>query len=342
MKIAVKAAAGFLARPDNGAVAALLYGPDSGLARERSQLLVKALLGDKPDNMAILDTTEARLLSDPALLADELSAVSFLAGKRVILIRDAGDKLTKILEAAADLMRADVYVIVLADELGPRSSLRLWFEKAPNAASVACYHDEARDLGELVRETFGKANISVGAEVVQYLLGQLGNDRYVTRQEMEKIITYVGDEQSLSLEAARLLTDANQETDLDEAVTALADKNLAGLDKALLQLVKEGVAPVAYLRALSRYFMRLYAIKLQAQNSSVESVIAALRPPVFFKQVPILTRHAKQWNLDAIAKALGFIMAAELACKTSDLPVFAASERELFRAAQIPARAGMA
>ena len=335
MKIAVKAVAGFLAKPDAGAAAALFYGPDSGLSRERSQAVIKKLLGDAPDGMAILDITEARLLADPALLADELSSVSFLAESRVILIRDAGDKLTKILEAASDLMSTDVYIIVLADELGPRSSLRAWFEKAANAASVASYHDEARDIGELVRETLSKANISVGSDVVQYLLSQLGNDRYVTRQELAKIITYVGDEKSLSLEAARLLTNYNQEPDMDEAVTALADKNLSGLDKALSQLAKEGVAPVAYLRALSRYFMRLYAIKVQAKNSSVESVIAGLRPPVFFKQVPILTRHAKAWQCESIAKALGFITAAELACKTSDLPVFAASERELFRAASL-------
>lgn len=333
MKIAVKAVAGFLGAPANGTVAALFYGPDTGLSRERSQIVIKKLLGDSPDPLSILDITEARLLSDPAMLADELSAVSFLTGARVILIRDAGDKLTKILEAAAELMRADVYIIVLADELGPRSSLRVWFEKAPNAASVASYHDEARDIGELVRETFSKANISASPDVVQYLIAHLGNDRYVTRQELAKILTYVGDEKTLSLEAARLLTDANQETDMDEAITALADKNLSGLDKALTQLVKEGVQPIQYLRSLLRYFMRLYAIKLQVRNSSIESVISGLRPPVFFKQVPILTRHSKQWDLDSIAKALTYISAAELACKTSDLPVFAASERELFKAA---------
>ncbi|MDX2074169.1 MAG: DNA polymerase III subunit delta [Alphaproteobacteria bacterium] len=335
MKIAVKSIASFLAKPAEGAAAALLYGPDAGLARERSQALVKRLLGDAPDALSILDISEARLLSDPAMLADELSAISFLSGNRVILIRDAGDKLTKILEAASEAMRADVYIIVLAGELGPRSSLRAWFEKAPHAASVPCYHDEARDIGDLLRDSFSQANISAGNDVIQYLLTQLGNDRYVTRQELEKILTYVGDEKTLTLQAAQLLTNYNQETDMDEAVNALADRNLAGLDKALTQLVKEGIQPVQYLRALSRYFLRLYAIKLQARNSSVESVISGLRPPVFFKQVPIITRHAKQWELESIARALSYITEAELSCKTSDLPVFAASERELFKATRL-------
>lgn len=333
MKIAPKAAAGFLAQPSGSA--ALFYGPDTGLARERSQLLIKSLLGPAHDALSVLEVYETRLLADPAMLGDELAAVSLMADKRVILVRDASDKLTKIMENAAELLRPDVYVIVLADELGTRSSLRAWFESAPNAAAVACYRDEARDIGELVRESFTKAGISVSSDVVQYLTGQLGNDRYVTRQEIEKIITYMGDDKVLRLEVVRELTDYNRDTEMDEVIVALADKNLAGFDKSLLRLVKEGVQPVAYLRGLLRYFQRLYAIKLQAKNSSVEQVIENLRPKVFYKQVPSLTRHAKQWSFEAIAQALSLISAAELACKSSDVPVFAASERQLFKVTQL-------
>jgi len=331
MKIGAREVRGFLAKPDKAA-AVLLYGPDTGLARERSQDIIKTLLGPKPDALSILDVSEARLLSDPAMLSDELSAVSLMADKRVILIRDAGDKLTKIIESVSTLLQPDVYVIVLADELTSRSSLRAWFDKAPNVAAIACYHDEARDIGELVHETFSKANISVSSEVVQYLVSQLGNDRYVTRQELEKILTYIGDDKSLSIDAARQLTDTNRETQMDEAVNALADKNLSGLDKALVGLIKESIPPVAYLRALSRYFQRLYAIKQMTKNSNVEAVIDGLKPPVFYKQKPFLIRHVKQWDAESIAKALTHISAAELACKSSDIPAFAASERELFKA----------
>jgi len=335
MKIGPREAKGFLSAPDKSCVAALFYGPDMGLGRERSQLVIKYLLGEKHDPLSILDVSEARLLSDPAMLADELSGVSLLADKRVILIRDAGDKLTKILEGAAELMRPDVYIVVLGDELSSRSSLRAWFDKAPNAAAVACYHDEARDIGELVRETFSKAGITTSSEVVQYLVSQLGNDRYVTRQELEKIMLYVGSDKHLSMEAAKQLTDHNRDTEMDEAINALADRDLGGLDRALVGLMNEGVSPIAYLRGLSRYFQRLYAIKLQAKHSSVETVIDGLRPPVFWKQKPLLIKHARQWDVDGIAKALQLITSAELMCKSSDIPVFAASERQLFKATRV-------
>jgi DNA polymerase-3 subunit delta len=335
MKIVTRDIKGFLAKPDRDACAILLYGPDAGLARERSQDVVKYLLGPSPDAMSILDVSEARLLADPAMLADELSAASFLADKRVILVRDAGDKFTKIMESVEELLSKDNYVIVLGDDLGSRSSLRAWFEKAPNAAAVPCYHDEARDIGELVRETFSKSGVMASGDVVQYLASQLGNDRYVTRQELEKLLLYLGDDKTLGMETVKQLTDHNRETEMDEAITALADRNLAALDKALIGLMNEGLPPVAYLRGLSRYFQRLYAIKLQAKNSSIEQVIENLRPKVFYKQKDALTRHARKWDVEAIAKALALITSAELACKTSDLPVFAASERELFKATRV-------
>lgn len=333
MKIAVKATEGFLRQPQG--VAALLYGPDAGLARERGGRLIKKLLGENYDPMSVLELNESRLLEDSARLADELSSVSLLADKRVILVRDAGDKFTKLLEATETLMRDDVFMIVLAGELGPRSSLRLWFEKAEKAASIPCYHDEARDIGELMREQFNQAGKTANMEVIQYLISQLGNDRYVTRQEIDKIILYLGDENILHLSAAEQLVNYNREADQDEMINALVDKKLADFDKSLMKLVNEGAYPVSYLRGLSRYFQRLYALKLQTRHQPAEQIIASLKPKVFFKQVPILTRHVKQWELPAIAKALGLIQQAELVSKTSNIPVYAASQRELFKVTQL-------
>src|SRR5690349_19460332 len=131
MKIAPKAVEAFLAAPGKEHVAALVYGPDAGLVRERAKRIASVLLGSNDDPFAFSEFTEASLLADSARLADELSAISLLGGKRVILVRDAGDKLVKLLEAAASCLNKDVFLIVMSDELGTRSNLRSWFEKEP-------------------------------------------------------------------------------------------------------------------------------------------------------------------------------------------------------------------
>ena len=66
-----------------------------------------------------------------------------------------------------------------------------------------------------------------------------------------------------------------------------------------------------------------------------DAVIQGLRPPVFFRQIPILTRHAQNWNTEALVKALRLLINAELACKTSDLPIIPASSRRLLQMTQL-------
>ena len=335
MKIAPKAAASLLAKPNQPYHALLLYGPDAGLARERMQLVAKNLNIDANDPFSTLELSESKLLADPVQLTDELSGYSFMASQRLMIIRDAGDKLTKVLEATVDTLRADYFLVVIAGELGPRSSLRSWFEKTPSVAALACYQDDARDVQEVIRAHFANEQVQAPSDVVQYIASQLGNDRYVTRQELEKISLYLGGQKRLTMQDAQQLVDYNRDASTDDLVNAVADKSLRQLDEELGRLLREGVKPVQYLRALSRYFQRLYALKLQAEHSSIESVIAAQRPPVFFKQVPILTRHVREWSLPNIAKALKLITSAELACKTSDMPAVAMSERKLMQLTQL-------
>ncbi len=336
MKIAPRMAEAYMAKPDSQHRAILFYGPDSGLVRERAKRLVTTLLGEKYDPFALTELTGAQLVADPARLADEIAAISLMAPKRVILISDGGDKLTRIIENAAGCFHDSAFLVICADELSARSSLRGYFEKEHNCAAIACYKDEARDVQEFIRKAFTGANIAVGPGVMEYLSQQLGNDRGVTRQEVEKLILYAGESKQLRLEDVVALVDYNRDTGFDDLANAIANRDLQALEKTLALLLGESASPVAYLRALQRYFNRLYYIKSQMSNGqSAEAVIQGLRPPVFFKQVPPLTRHAQSWSIEHIVKALKLLIAAELACKTSDLPPVTASSRRLMQVAGI-------
>lgn len=334
MKIAPKAAATFLANPGH-CRAVLFYGPDEGLMRERAADLRKTILGAGADPFAFTELEEASLLADTARLADELLMVSMLAPKRVLMV-SGGDKLTAILKDASQHFHADIFLIITAGELSPRSSLRVWFEGAPNAAAVACYRDEVRDVESLVRQHFSAAGINANRDVVEYLAQQLGNDRYVTRQELEKLVTYAGVEKQLTLENVQDLVDYNRDTNLDDVVQAVADKNLKQLDAFLKLQQREGTMPTVYLRALMRYFNRLYWVHAQMNaGQSMEAAIASLKPKVFFKQEHAMRRHVQHWNISSIIKALGLMMAAELGAKTSDMPAAVLTHRKLMKITQI-------
>ena len=82
--------------PPRGMIAALVFGPDSGLARERSETLLKTVVDDLTDPFRVADLDEQTLSNDPARLADEAAAISMLGGRRVVRVRGATNAVAKL------------------------------------------------------------------------------------------------------------------------------------------------------------------------------------------------------------------------------------------------------
>ena len=70
VKIQAGRADAFARSPDAKAQAVLVYGPDSGLVRERVQALVASVLKGDGDPFRLSDLDADSLRSDPARLAD--------------------------------------------------------------------------------------------------------------------------------------------------------------------------------------------------------------------------------------------------------------------------------
>src|SRR5690242_7409171 len=76
----------FVARPPAGLVAALVYGPDQGMVRERATALAKRVVSDLNDPFRVSELDEAILDADPARLWDEAAALSMIGGRRVVRV----------------------------------------------------------------------------------------------------------------------------------------------------------------------------------------------------------------------------------------------------------------
>ena len=69
MKLPPQRIAAFLKAPDKEIRAALVYGPDAGLVRERAQLLAAAICADLNDAFRVSELDSGTLAGDPARLA---------------------------------------------------------------------------------------------------------------------------------------------------------------------------------------------------------------------------------------------------------------------------------
>lgn len=326
---------GFLARPDPHIRVVLVYGPDAGMVRERSQALVRAIAGDPPDPFRLAELTGSGVEKDPARLADEAAAMAFGGGQRAVRVAESDDGLAEVVEGFLAHPMGDALIVIEADNLGPTSDLRRLCENAENAVALPCYADDAESLGPLVRRMLSEAGLKPSGDAVAFLVDHLGSDRMVTRSEIDKLVLYMGGPGPVSLDDARACVGDNAAISLDDVVFAVGGGDFPTLEHALTRALDEGTAPVSLLRAVMRHLQRLQLANAAARGGqNLDQAVQSLRPPVFFKQKPAFMGQVRSWSPDRLAQAMELLLEAEIDCKTTGLPPEAICSRALLRVAQ--------
>ncbi len=327
-----------LANPPADLAVMLIFGADEGLVRERAETVTRAILGgavDDPFRLAQMSGDEAR--QDPARLADEYASLSLIGGRRVVRVREAGDALAKTIDYILTLPRGDTLILLESGALDARSALRKSCEAAAHVAAIPCYSDGPAELARLIRETLGGHRIRIDDDSVQYLVAHLGNDRMVTRQELEKLTLLAGDGGTLSFAEVVASIGDSSSLAIDDVVFDALEGNPAGAAEGLDRLFLEGTSAVTILRAALRHGHRLHLAAAQvAAGQSLDAVIRGLRPPVFFKLEPRFRSQLKAWPPRRIERLLSLLNTAEVNCKRTGFPEDTICRQALLSAGRIP------
>ena len=317
MKIASKDLPALIRGPIRYA-AILVYGSDAGQVRQSTAALVQAWLGADADPLAQCEIPPERLKEDPAILADELAAMSLMVSRRVILLREVEDAhLAAIESALATRAPENLLLLYTTESLPATSKLRQWAERASETAALALYKDEGAGLEQFIRDNLRGYGLKAATEVVRYLANQLSGDRQIIVNELEKLSLYLGDEaEEVSLEDAIVSVGENNDQSFDQLNLAVAGGDLVTLCRLSDRLLSEGNPGLLLVRSLMRYFARLETIALKRREGmSIDAVIEGLRPPVFFKVKPLLKAHATRWDAESCAAALARLQMLELDSK---------------------------
>jgi len=326
----------FVAHPPETLAAALVFGSDRGLVRERAEALTKSVVPDLRDPFRIAEFEEDILTSDPARLWDEAAAISMLGGRRVVRVRGAGNALAKHLERYLEEPPGDALIVVEAGELAKSASLRRVFESADNAACIACYQDSARNLDDVVREALKGEGLSIEPSALADLVSRLGSDRGVTRSELERLILYVGEKRTITVDHVREAMGNESDLRMEECCDAAGTGDFKALDTALARLWLEGVSPVAILRLALTHFQRLELVRSECDNGmDVQSAMRKLRPPLHFQRTASFKSQISRWSEARLEEAQSILYEAEALTKTTGVPGEAVCGRALFSAAAL-------
>jgi DNA polymerase-3 subunit delta len=289
----------FVARPDLSEGVFLAYGPDGGLVRETIQRLGRHLADG--GEVTVLDGDE--IDKEPGKLAVEARTTSLFGDKRVIRVRNAGKGAAAVLTEIADEL-SGVALLLEAGNLTPRDPLRVLVEGMKHGRGLPCYPDSEETLLGVIRDSFAKAGIAADPEVATTLRDLLGNDREVTRREIEKLELYAAASKRLTVEDVAMLCADNAMLAIDEIVDAVGTGHAAELETALARALAATVNPQQILAVLTQHFAQLRRWRAEVDSGkSARAVIDGARGRVHFSRKASMEQQLRSWSDDALAAA---------------------------------------
>lgn len=300
----------FLARPDLKQGYILVYGPDTGLVSENAARLVAHYAGTPPDPESIVSLQMSELDADAQRLGVEARTPSLFGSGKVIRIRNAGNKLAATLAELLDEQAPAVFVVEGGD-LKPSDGLRKLAEQRRDSRALPCYADSGQAIDALIRTTFSQARITTEPDLVPMLRDMLGNDRQVTRRELEKLVLFAGDGGTLSREDVLTLCGDNAALAIDAVVDAIGTGHARKFDEALTRAAAAGTDSQRLLIVALQHFSRLRSMRAEIDaGAQVDQVTGRATPRIHFSRKTVFEQQLRLWSDDALAAACARISRA--------------------------------
>ena len=178
----------FIKEPDKNIKAILVYGTNDGLILDTAKRLARSICSDLTDAFQVSDILSEDIINDFGRLCGDYNSQSLMGGRRVVMVRDVTDAITKDLRKMLAESKSDNLLILSSVTLNNSSSLVKFFKEGENVALISCYDDKNEDIYNVLKTlglTFPPASI-------QLLYSRLSGDRMINMAELEKLKTYIG------------------------------------------------------------------------------------------------------------------------------------------------------
>jgi DNA polymerase III subunit delta len=288
--------------------ATLIYGENSGIKDD-----IKEEIKKRNKKSEILTFFESDILKD-TLLYDQIANQSLFTQEKVIFIQNSSDKILEQISESLEREYKDVQIYVFAENLDKKSKLRSLFEKNKNLAIFACYEDTERTLITYINKELQDFKGLTG-EIVNLIISNSSQNRKIIKNELIKIKNYFLDKKINKEKIEEILNIKN-----DKGFEEIRDKALIGEKDKINELLSSTTIlnedAFFYLNTLNYRIMRLHKIvKGSEENKDYEQMIDNLKPPVFWKDRPIILKQLKKWDLKKLEKTIVNIGKTEILMK---------------------------
>ena len=291
--------------------ALLLYGPNESLAfnifnrlKKYLQLEVKSLSGAdfiKAGNLQIL-----------------LSTTNLFGSHELIKVTEVG---TSLEQTAISVLAENNnnFIVVIAKELSPSSSLRKSFESSDFIGALACYEEDKASLHQFVTSYLASIKKTIQPPALEYLLTNFSN-REILANELNKLSTYIGISSEITLADTELVSFGLNTDEIDLLCLDLIKGEASDYFTRLSKFDFAVTAPIMVIRSFIRVYKNLYYLLAEKnEGKTLQETAKNLKAPIFFKFLPIFLNVAATKTIDDSLNGLFLLNQLEKDLKFSEL-----------------------
>ena len=313
----------YFKKPDNKIKAVLLYGQNEGLIAEYTKKFVQTVAKDLYDPFAVAYLDWDNVKSDFGALAAEYNSQSLMGVRRVVVVKEADNNLTKPLAEMLEKSKSDTLLVIVGSaNLNNKSSLVVLANTNNDMAAVACYEDRDENIVSSVKAMLAEQEITYTTEAFMMLCARLSNDRMSNANEIQKLITFVGSKKHFEVDDVKAVV-------FDQAISGIDDLCFyvfSGVKtralNSLKYLLNEGVEEVQITRALIRHVTKLLEAKgfTESGLSAIEAIKKVL-PKNMFYRYDMGANQLGRWSRERLFDVMELLYKTEKDCKTTNMPV---------------------
>lgn len=286
----------------------LFYGENLGLKNDFKKKIFHSFK-DK-----IIRKNQEEILKNKDNFFEEVLNFSLFGEIKIFLIDDVNDKFIDILHKIENKIDQNK-IFLFSNILDKKSKLRNYFEKSKEMNVVACYQDNIITIKKIVQNELSSYD-NLNNENINIIAENCNLDRDKLYNEIEKVKIYFS---SLKIDTIKLkiLLDLKVNEDFNLIRDEAINGNKVQINRLLSDTVLDNDKNIMYINTFNQRFYKLAEILKNMNNSSIESIVENIKPPIFWKDKPTIINQLKKWNSKKINTVLKKSYDIELRLKSN-------------------------
>ena len=278
----------------------LFYGDNEGFKEENIKYLFEKNYQDK-----IHRYEEREILDNSNIFFNSILTKSFFDNEKLIIINRATDKIKTIIEELMEKNPEDIQIILNSKNLEKKSSLRKLFEKEKSIVCIPFYEDNNQTLNSIISLFFRNKKIPISQQLINVLVERSRGDRKNLNNELEKIENFSLNKKNLNIQEIIKLTNLADNYSASELVDHSLAKNTRKTVTILGENNYSDEDNIIIIRTLLAKLKRLVKIyDLIDEKNNIEQAISACKPPIFWKDKPLVTQQIRSWKKDGLEQLI--------------------------------------